>query len=143
MFIYVCGPYSPPAEENDPDRRKQIIGDNIKKANQVAVDIAMKGHFPFTPHTMMHGWEDVYGVGRDIVMRNCYEWLEKCDALYFIGQSPGANMEYEKARELNKSRDEKHRIRFFDSIEEIPDENAGATEEPPFKGEMVLSGQIP
>ena len=139
MYIYVCGPYSPPTEEKDPDRRKQIIRDNIKKANQVAVDIAMKGHFPFTPHTMMHGWEDVYGVERDIIMQNCYEWLEKCDAFYFIGSSPGANMEYEKAIELNKSRDEKHKIRFFRSLKEIPDESVEDTEEQSVNDEMVLS----
>jgi len=99
MFIYISGPYSPSPHEPIQNRRK-IIEENITKANDAALTIANKGHFPFVPHTMMHGWEDINEVSRDIVIRICQEWVKKCDAMYIIAPSEGSKLEEELANKL-------------------------------------------
>jgi hypothetical protein len=60
-----------------------------------------KGHIPSVPHTMMSGWEDIYKVPRACALQICYRWIEKCDALYFISPSIGAESEREIAIKLN------------------------------------------
>ncbi|GAC1617828.1 MAG: hypothetical protein NVS4B7_10150 [Ktedonobacteraceae bacterium] len=129
MFVYISGPYSPPINELDPVRRRQIIEENIQQANKVAIRLAQEGYFPFTPHTMMHGWEDKYNISHELTMRNCLKWLEKCDALFFINSSPGANLEREHAwshnipvvysyAELEKLRAERNQYRGKDKSDE-------------------------
>lgn len=101
MFIYVCGPYSPPATERDKSRRNEIIEKNIYAANEIALSLIRKGHVPFVPHTMMKGWEDIYQVPRERALEMCHLWVQKCDALYFIASSYGADSEREIAIKLN------------------------------------------
>jgi Domain of unknown function (DUF4406) len=111
MFIYVSGPYSPPAG-GAPELNEQAIATNVKRANAVALLLVGAGHAPFVPHTMMFGWEDRDGVPRDLAMRVCREWVTRCDAIFVIGSSPGADMELEVA--------EQHGLAVYRSLEEVP-----------------------
>src|SRR5260370_438388 len=96
MYIYISGPYSAPP--NAPaSTKQQTIDANISKADEIAVAIAKKGHFPFVPHTMMRGWEDMGKVERSCALNICKKWVEKCDALYFIAESEGAEIERQLA----------------------------------------------
>jgi hypothetical protein len=92
MFIYVSGPYaaSPGAE---PCARKAAVRANIERANEVGLELARMGHVPLVPHTMMAGWEDDHGLPRERTMELCHRWVERCDAIYVIGPSPGADSE--------------------------------------------------
>ncbi len=105
MFIYISGPYSAPSNE--------IIEKNIMKARDAAIMIAKKGHYPFIPHTMMRGWEDVYKVSRESVTQICLKWLEKCDAIYILASSPGAELERHLAVRLN--------LQVYYNIDDIPE----------------------
>jgi hypothetical protein len=111
MYVYVSGPYSPRDGEMNPTQRARVIEENIEKANEVALAIARKGHFPFVPHTMMRGWEDSYGISRGLALHICHRWVEQCDALFFIGDSPGAISELEVAQ--------KHHLKIYTHIDDI------------------------
>jgi len=100
MFIYVSGPYSPPISEANEEAKKEVIEKNIKIANETALALVRKGHIPFVPHTMMRGWEDIHQVPRKLALEICHRWVEKCDALYFIASSNGAESEREIAKSL-------------------------------------------
>jgi hypothetical protein len=77
------------------------IEENIRRSNKLALEIAKLGHIPFTPHTMMRGWEDEYGFPREELTRICLAWLRRCDALLFISSSPGADQEKLAAEQLD------------------------------------------
>lgn len=113
LYIFVSGPYSPPADEICNDKRKIITEENIRKADEIARALTAKGHFPFVPHTMYRGWEDYYKVPHKLVMNTCYSWIKKCDALYFIASSPGADSERQIAIQLN--------LPIYKTIKEIPE----------------------
>lgn len=101
MFIYVSGPYSPTPEESTSGHGARVIEHNVEKANEIALELAKKGHYPLVPHTMMRGWEDVYALPRELVLGICYQWVRRCDALFFIGSSSGAEQERKIASELS------------------------------------------
>lgn len=96
MYIYISGPYSASPNESA-STKQQTIDANISRADEIAIEIAKKGHFPFVPHTMMRGWEDMEKVERSRALNICKKWVEKCDALYFIGESEGAEIERQLA----------------------------------------------
>jgi hypothetical protein len=117
MFIYVSGPYSAPSEPEATRRNK--VEENIRLANDAAVEIAKKGHVPFVPHSMMDEWEDDGRLGRDRAMELCHQWVKKCDALYFIAPSPGAETERALAKQ--------HKIPIYRSLDDIPDASPALT----------------
>lgn len=110
MFIYVSGPYSAPP--GTAVERQRVVKSNVEKANRVGIAIVAKGHTPLVPHTMMFGWEDRDGVPREDAMRVCREWVTRCDALFRIGSSPGADAEFAVAR--------RHQLVVFRDLDEIP-----------------------
>ena len=111
LVIYVSGPYSPKTPESDPTLRKKIVEGNIEKANQIGIKIAEKGHLPFIPHTMMKEWEGQY-FSREKALDICYEWVKRCDALYFIDSSEGAEAERKIAVQLHKP--------IYRNLEDVP-----------------------
>lgn len=113
MFIYISGPYSPRDNITDIDLKEQAIKENIKRANDVALKITNKGHIPFVPHTMMQGWEDIHRVPRDQALNICHKWVEKCDALFFMAPSKGADSERQLATKLG--------LPIYRSLDDIPD----------------------
>jgi hypothetical protein len=112
MFIYVSGPYS--SADSVPDvERDAAIRANIDRANRVALELTRRGHVPFVPHTMMAGWEERYGVDRTAAMYVCHRWVERCDAIYVIASSPGADSELRVALEGG--------LAVFRHLDEVPD----------------------
>ncbi len=108
MKIYVAGPYTANTESE--------IETNVNNAIDAAIEVYKKGHFPYLPH-LTHWielrskatnqklkWEDYLEMDRT--------WLESCDALLFLRESRGANLELEYAKELEK--------KIFYNIEDIP-----------------------
>lgn len=111
MFIYVSGPYSP-KNASSPEDANQQIKENVARANEVGIKLAEMGHNPFIPHTNCQGWEDFHGVSRETAMRVCLEWVGRCDALYFIASSRGANMERSEAEKLQ--------LPIYERLEDVP-----------------------
>jgi hypothetical protein len=107
-IIYVSGPYSALTREA---RWK-----NVLEAVKVGVEIRGKGHYPVIPHL----YDDFDELAK--LMGYNFDWqsymdmdlaiLERCDAFYFIGESRGANIELERAKEL--------RMKVFHSLDEVP-----------------------
>ena len=105
MRIYIAGPYSNPDEN-----KKQ---ENVARAERIAVALARAGHQFFCPHLHTKDWELKYP---DIPYKYYIEldlglietWAE---ALFYIGSSPGADVELAKAKELG--------LLVFRSLEEL------------------------
>jgi hypothetical protein len=105
LRIFVAGPYG----DNEP---KKVIEKNVRTARDIGKELALKGHFPLIPHTMLHGWERDKRFTVDRFKSIDFNWLEHCDALFFIGPSPGANVEKEIATRKG--------LRVFTSMDEVP-----------------------
>jgi len=98
LRIYVAGPYT----SSDPAG----LEENTLKAIDAGIAVLQKGHIPFIPHlthyvdlrARMLGIELTW----DDYIRWDMEWLDLCDALLFLGESKGANMELSRARQSGK-----------------------------------------
>lgn len=106
LKIFIVGPYG----DNQP---KEVIEKNVNKARDIGKLVALRGHTPFIPHTMLHGWETDGRFTADHIKKIDHEWLSYCDAIYYIGSSKGADEEKAIAQHDG--------IRIFTSIDEIPD----------------------
>lgn len=118
MFIYVSGPYSA-GSDAEPSARDAAVQANIERANQIALELVRLGHVPFVPHTMMAGWEDRLGIPRELALEVCHRWVERCDAIYVIGSSPGADSELAVA--------ETHGLTVFRGLDDVPPARAEQT----------------
>lgn len=105
LRIFVAGPYG----DKEP---KRIISRNVQRARDIGKELALKGHFPFIPHTMLHGWETDERFTVEHFKSIDFSWLENCDALFFIASSPGANVEKEIA--VRKG------LKVFTSLDQVP-----------------------
>ena len=108
VIIYVSGPYSAEKEE---DRLK-----NTQTAIDIGIELIRKGHTVLIPHlshyTDMRAQELGIELPLECWMKQDLELLEGCDALFFIGESKGACIELERAKELG--------LQIFYSMEEVP-----------------------
>lgn len=111
MWIFVSGPYSGNAEE---------IEKNVSVADEAGKELLRRGHFPFVPHTMMKGWQELQGLSWEDVIYADLAWIDKCDGLLFLGPSPGSNLERKAAKRLG--------IRIFNSVDEVPFADEGISE---------------
>ena len=112
MRIYIAGPYAPTDTTlHNASRKAQ---QNVDKAIEVANALIEKGHYVFVPH-LSHYIHIHYSCKRDY-----HEWWYKEDntflehwaeALFFIGESKGANQELELAR--------KKGLVIFTSLDEV------------------------
>jgi len=109
MIIYISGPYS--ADTNEGKLQ------NTQTAIDVGIELIRKGYTVIIPHlshyTDMRAQELGIEFSWEIWMKQDLELLERCDALYFIGESRGACIELERAKELG--------LRIFYSLEEVPE----------------------
>ena len=106
LRIFVAGPYGDNEAPN-------VIAKNIQQACDVGKQLALKGHFPFIPHTMLHGWEKDTRFTVEHFKRIDFKWLEFCDGLFLIARSPGADKEHDIA--MHKG------LKIFHKMEEVPD----------------------
>ena len=105
LRFFIAGPYG----DTEP---QEIINKNVEIANNIGKQIALKGHFPFIPHKMLHGWERDGRFSEENFKRIDNKWLEFCDAIFFISESKGANEELVLARSKG--------LQIFKDIEEVP-----------------------
>ncbi len=104
----MAGPYRADTQEG--------IGANVRRAVAAGNEIIQVGQWPLIPHTSM-----VYDIYREELglpvldfkrwMEWSYELLSHCDALYFLAESEGANLELQFALRNN--------MPVFLSIQEI------------------------
>jgi len=98
--IYIAGPYS-----------NGDIALNVRKAFEVANDLANLGFAPFVPH-YTHFWHMLFPRPYEFWLELDNQFLPSCDALIRIpGISNGADKEVEFAKSLN--------IPVFDNIEDL------------------------
>lgn len=106
MLIYVAGPYSAPIVEEREN--------NVERAMDAGQDIIERGHWPVIPH--LSHWFDLY-TQQALTYAQYIAWglalLRRCDALLFLGSSPGAERERSLALELG--------IPIFGRVGEIPE----------------------
>ena len=107
MHIYIAGPYSGNSIEK--------VEGNVTTAIMVAIEVLKKGHYPYVPH-LTHFVDKVKQTSLTLLLEDHLDWglawLDKCDALLYIGSSRGADIELEYA--LSKGK------KVFRSIEEVP-----------------------
>jgi hypothetical protein len=96
MITYVSGPYS----ADTLDGKLQ----NTQTAIDVGIELIRKGHTVIIPHlshyTDMRAQEKDIDIPWSEWMRQDLAILEKCDALYYIAPSRGADIELARAKEL-------------------------------------------
>ncbi|MFW9919795.1 MAG: DUF4406 domain-containing protein [Candidatus Thorarchaeota archaeon] len=115
MKIYVAGPYSGTSTEE--------IESNVQRAMDAGLHIWKKGHFPYIPH-LTH-WPDIrareLGLQMNWIdyMRWHAIWVDQCDALFLLGESKGAMLEYDRARRSKKI--------IYHALEEIPEVTRSST----------------
>ena len=109
MRIFVCGPYTGPSAEQ--------AHLNVCRAMTIATELMHRGHEPFLPHLShylhLHQVDREASLRYDRWMRWTLTWLDQCDALYFMGRSPGADAELARAREL--------KMTIYRNLGEVPD----------------------
>lgn len=110
MRIYVAGPLSGTPTGKDCTVTSYI--QNCHRMMKVAVALRRKGHYPYVPCLdILLGFLDGRWEYEDYAEPNL-SFLEVCDAIYFIGSSPGADKELKRAIELNKI--------IYSRLEDVP-----------------------
>ena len=99
LLIYIAGPYT----ASD----RQEIDRNVNRAIDIGLEIFNKGHFPYVPHLTDLVDKRAKELGKGLSWGDFMDWdapwLRVCDALLFVGESKGANIELEEARRLGKT----------------------------------------
>ena len=103
LKIYVAGPYRANNAEE--------IKNNIARADAIAKELALLGHTPFVPHTMIDPWQNDSRFSFEKIMELDSEWLKVCDALFYVSPSTGADQEMEYAKKFG--------LLIFTSLEEL------------------------
>tara|TARA_Y100000310_G_scaffold282077_2_gene303054 strand:+ start:975 stop:1355 length:381 start_codon:yes stop_codon:yes gene_type:complete len=95
MRIYVAGPYG----DTQP---KDVIAENVRRADAVGRDLLAHGHQVYVPHKMTHHWEDDARLNLDMFMVLDDSFLSMwADAIVRIpGESKGADWEMARSQEL-------------------------------------------
>ena len=92
MLIYLAGPLS------------GVEHLNVAKALEVAVKIIQRGHVPIVPHLSVYTNTVAHAMGVDVPyerwMAMDLQLVRVCDALLFMGPSPGADHELALAEKL-------------------------------------------
>lgn len=108
--IYIAGPYSAPNA-----RQIQI---NVDFAIKIGCSMIRKGWVPFIPHLSHYIWLHPDGDFAYKIWTNLdLEWLKVCDAFYYIGSSPGVDVELKIAEEMG--------IPIYYKCVDVPDLNEG------------------
>jgi hypothetical protein len=97
MIIYVAGKYSA--------NTKKEIKANVKGAIEAGLMIMQKGHVPIVPHLSHYmdkmAAERGFSVHWETWIAMCFNLIDRCDALFVLSESPGANAEIAYARKRN------------------------------------------
>ena len=95
MRVFISGPYG----DHNP---KEVIAENVRKADRVARDLMVAGHLVYCPHTMSHGWEDDPRLTREQYLELDFSFLRYwAQGICRIpGRSVGADAEMREATRL-------------------------------------------
>lgn len=102
LRTYIAGPISADTHEG--------VMQNVKVAEEITVKLIEKGHYPYTPHLLLH--LDCPIRDWDFWMNFDDQWLQQCEALFYIAPSKGADIELARAKELG--------LQIFYSLDEVP-----------------------
>lgn len=108
-ITYVSGAYSADTAEQ--------VEENVKIATRIGIDLMEKGHYVIIPH-LSHYTELLaqeylgQGFSWNRWMEVDLAILERCDALFYIGPSKGADIEKERALDLG--------LEVWTKIDEVP-----------------------
>lgn len=103
--IYVAGPYT----ASDP----RLTQANVDEAIRVGCALIRKGWAPFIPHLSHYIWLHPAGdFGYETWTALDFEWLDQCEAFYYLKSSRGADAELHVAERMG--------IPIFRSLEEVP-----------------------
>lgn len=96
LRVYIAGPLS--------SESPTVQRGNIERAMQAGVDVYRRGHAPFIPHLTQQVADYLASTNQAPLSYAQYldwalAWLAQCDVLYFVGTSPGADLERRYARE--------------------------------------------
>jgi hypothetical protein len=110
MRVYVAGPYTATFEN-------QVLK-NVQAAIDASLKLYQKGHQPFVPHLTHYIDKRAQELGlniprEDYVQRWDSPWLAVCDAVLYLGESPGAREELQMAQRLGK-------LVFYGSPDDVP-----------------------
>jgi hypothetical protein len=107
--IYVAGPYTADIQQD--------IERNVRTAIDIGIALLKKGHFPFIPHLSHYVDIRALNTGSPLTweeyMMQDLAWLEVADALFFMGESKGADIELEAARVRG--------LNIYYKLSEVPD----------------------
>ena len=110
MTIYIAGPYCG-ADWAATDA-------NVQRALEAGIEVHKKGHTPFVPHLShyldLKAKAKGISIGYEEWMAHCFNWLSGCDALLYLGSSPGADRELQWAREMG--------LEIYETLEQIAEE---------------------
>ena len=99
LLIYVAGPYT--------GSDRQEIEKNVARAIDAGIEIFNRGHFPYVPHLTDLIDKRAKEIGEEMSWSDFMAWdapwLKVCDALLFLAESKGANIELEEAKRLGKT----------------------------------------
>ena len=108
LRIYVAGPYTAETGAGKVS--------NVKRAIDVGIALFKKGHIPFIPHLThfvdLRAKEKGIPIAWEEYIRWDLGWLSLCDAVIYLGSSPGADLELASAQRLGK--------RVFHSLDDVP-----------------------
>lgn len=108
MKIYIAGPYTASS--------KADIEKNVRDAIDTGIAVLKKGHYPYIPHLThyvdLRSKQINAGLKWEDYIEWDHIWLDFCDALLYLGQSRGANIELEYAKQSGK--------KIFYNLNEIP-----------------------
>jgi len=97
--VYIAGPYSGSCEAE--------VEENVQRAISVGCKLLQMGYEPFVPHLSHYLDLELRAQGVTVNYDRwidwCLAWVERCDALLFLGESPGAERELHYARDLGKT----------------------------------------
>lgn len=110
MLFYVAGPLS--------NGTGVCLEENVVKAVEVAEQLYERGHYAFVPHLTMYQHEIIQQI-RPGYVPEYNRWLDydieilwRCDALFYIGSSKGADIE--KAAAQDKE------IPIYTNMDDVP-----------------------
>lgn len=104
--FYVAGPYTGDGSDEQKDA-------NREKAIEISQEIAAKGHYVHIPHSATDPLDNIPGCDWSYFMTHDLMLIERSmDALFYIGPSPGADVELAEAKRLG--------LPVFTSIDDVP-----------------------
>ncbi len=75
---------------------------NVERLDEVTKQIMLKGHIPYNPVGQMRYFDDDARLTKKQFVAVSDDMLSLCDALMYVCGSPGADREYEIAKEQGK-----------------------------------------